>query len=237
MVALVLGWLISLVGLLSLNLEQLPWWGLVAVVLLRTQLQTGLFIIGHDAMHGLLWPTQPRWNEALGAAALALYAALPYHRCRRNHHLHHHHCATASDPDFPADHGAGAWRWYRQFMGGYLTAPQMGGLLGTWAGLAYAFSAITPTALLNVLLICTLPLGLSSLQLFLVGTYLPHRSQRAPALQSQPDSLNLPPWLSLLACFHFGYHREHHDHPSLCWFQLPAARARSRQLALLAQSR
>jgi beta-carotene ketolase (CrtW type) len=38
--------------------------------------------------------------------------------------------------------------------------------------------------------------------------------------------------LSLLACFHFGYHREHHDNPSLSWYQLPAARALHLALAV-----
>ena len=34
-----------------------------------------------------------------------------------------------------------------------------------------------------------------------------------------PASLDWPAWLSLLACFHFGYHREHHDRPDLAWFE------------------
>jgi beta-carotene ketolase (CrtW type) len=86
------------------------------------------------------------------------------------------------------------------------------------------FASISPTAVINVLLFCTLPLLLSSLQLFVFGTYLPHRWQRTQSVGSHPDSLGLPTWLSLLACFHFGYHREHHDHPGLAWFELPAAR-------------
>ena len=82
----------------------------------------------------------------------------------------------------------------------------------------------------NFVLFCILPLCLSSLQLFLFGTYLPHRSQKAPFKQNHPDSLDLPPWLSLLACFHFGYHREHHENPALAWYELPAQRRRQSQL-------
>jgi beta-carotene ketolase (CrtW type) len=88
------------------------------------------------------------------------------------------------------------------------------------------------TAIVRVLLFTTLPLLLSSLQLFVFGTYLPHRVQRHPKRHAHPISLDLPPWLSLLACFHFGYHREHHDNPGLSWYELPAVRARGAWLAL-----
>ena len=70
-----------------------------------------------------------------------------------------------------------------------------------------------------------LPLLLSSLQLFVVGTYLPHRSSRVRSRdRHQAASLAWPPALSLLACFHFGYHWEHHHNPSLPWYRLPDRR-------------
>ena len=231
MSCLMVGWLVSLVCLLSLDLQRLPWWLLCVAVLVRTQLQTGLFIVGHDAMHRLLWPGQRRWNDALGAMALGLYAGLPYGRCCANHRRHHRNPGTVEDPDFPRDLRSGALFWYLQFMGGYLTLPQMGRLLSAWLVLVLATSGQTPTALLNMVLLGLLPLLLSSLQLFVFGTYLPHRAQRVPICRTHPDSLALPPWLSFLACFHFGYHREHHDHPSLSWFELPAARLRALRLA------
>ena len=225
-------WLASLIILLRLDLHGLPWWALAGAILVRTQLQTGLFIIGHDAMHRILWPNQRRLNDSVGMAALALYAALPYQTCRANHQLHHKAPATDEDPDFPSALHPGILSWYRQFMAGYLNAAQMAVLLGVWILLALTFSAMTPTAALNVLTFCTVPLLLSSLQLFIFGTYLPHRGQRAPGRQLHPLSLDLPTWLSLIACFHFGYHREHHDNPVLCWFELPAARARTGKLAI-----
>ncbi len=229
--AIAIAWIASLVGLLSLDFGALSSWELVAVVLLRTQLQTGLFIIGHDAMHGLLWPWHPRWNHRIGAVVLALYAALPYSLCRANHHDHHRFTATAADPDVPCPSSVGALSWYRHFMLGYLRVPQMSALLAVWFSLVLLFGGITASAALHVLLFCTLPLLLSSLQLFVFGTYLPHRRQRSTPHAPHPDSLDLPIGLSLLACFHFGYHREHHDHPELAWFELPAARRARRALA------
>jgi beta-carotene ketolase (CrtW type) len=104
----------------------------------------------------------------------------------------------------------------------------MGRLLTGWTVLALIACRLAPFGWLNVLLFCTLPLLLSSLQLFVFGTYLPHRGQRLPQRRPHADSLELAPWLSLLACFHFGYHREHHDAPTLAWFELPAQRRRAR---------
>ena len=226
--ALMAGWLLSLAGALVLGAAGISGWIWLPLMLLRTQLQTGLFIVGHDAMHGLLWPGRARRNDALGALALALYAGLPFAACRRQHQRHHRRTASAQDPDFPSDRRAGGLRWYGQFMARYLSPLQMLRLVGGWSALALLSAAwlgcpITAAAA-TVLLACTLPLLLSSLQLFVFGTYLPHRGQRLPALRPQPISLELPVWLSLLACFHFGYHREHHENPGLSWFELPAAR-------------
>lgn len=224
------GWLISTVSLLTIELSAWHGGALLVAVLARTFLQTGLFITAHDAMHGVLFPGHRRWNHRLGALCLGLYGALPYQACLRNHHLHHSRSATTEDPDFHPDPGAGPLRWYRRFMAGYLNAEQMAWLLGAWALLAGAFGAFSAGSWRNVLLFCTLPLLLSSVQLFVFGTYLPHRGQRG-VQACRPASLEHPAWLSLLTCFHFGYHREHHDHPELAWFELPRQRRLRRQLA------
>lgn len=229
------GWLISLIVLSAIPLSMQPPALIAAVVLLRTLLHTGLFIVGHDAMHGLLLPTSRRFNDAIGSLVLALYAGLPYGACRRNHRRHHRFTASGLDPDFHPDPGVGLLGWYRRFMTGYLSGPQMVRLLGGWAALALLLcygSAQSPALICaNLLLVCVLPLLFSSLQLFVFGTYLPHRHQRLPRSESGPRSLDLPTWLSLLLCYHFCYHREHHDNPGLSWHQLPALRRRPRQLA------
>ena len=231
-----LGWGCSLALSLAINTSTGPIWLVVMVILLRTQLQTGLFIVAHDAMHGLLCPVRDRWNDAFGAMALMLYAALPYGACRRQHHAHHNQPASDLDPDFPHNPKDGALRWYSQFLARYLSTRQMLLLLAIWGGLVVMTMASAKVPLeqatWRVLLFTTLPLLLSSLQLFVFGTYLPHRVQRYPEQRTHPISLALPPWLSLLACYHFGYHREHHDHPDLSWHELPTARARNLSLAL-----
>jgi beta-carotene ketolase (CrtW type) len=223
---LVLGWLASLGLGLAWVMHPLPQAGpglvliALALVLLRSLLQTGLFIVGHDAMHRLLVPGAVGLNDRLGTMVLGLYAALPYGSCRRQHLLHHRHPGEAADPDFHRPGAGSVLAWYGQFMGRYLTGGQMACLLMAWGLLAWL------TSIPAVLLVCTLPLLLSSLQLFLVGTYLPHRRPADQACGQEPAvrSLDLPEWLSLLACFHFGYHREHHLAPQLAWHQLPACR-------------
>lgn len=225
-------WFTSLGAMLLLDLSSLPPPLGVGAVLVRTLLHTGLFILAHDAMHGLLLPRMPRANHHLGTIALGLYGALGYGRCRRNHALHHRRPASASDPDFHRHPGDGLLRWYLDFMGGYLSPAQMALLLAGWGALAAVVrvsgSVPLPQAGLRVLIACTLPLLLSSMQLFLVGTYLPHRRHASDG----PISLAWPGWLSLLACYHFGYHREHHEQPGLAWFELPQAHRRNKTLAL-----
>ncbi|MFY8147673.1 MAG: fatty acid desaturase [Prochlorococcaceae cyanobacterium] len=224
--AILLAWLLSLAGLVLVDPAQLPWPLLLLAVLLRTLLQTGLFIVGHDAMHGTLWPGCRSWNDRLGALALQLYAALPYGRCRRNHRRHHRAPGTARDPD--AHPGSGLLSWYIRFMGRYLGLAQMGRLLTGWTLLAALASHASPGGWAGscgkVLLFCSLPLLLSSMQMFAFGTYLPHRAQCRATTQVGVESLALPPCLSLLACYHFGYHREHHLWPHLAWFELPGRR-------------
>ncbi|EDY37734.1 beta-carotene ketolase [Cyanobium sp. PCC 7001] len=217
----VLGWLLTLTAGLLQPLQQLSPHLIVLAVLVRTFLQTGLFIVGHDAMHGVLLPRQRGLNDSIGTLALGLYAALPYRQCRRNHRIHHQAPATTADPDVHPDPGAGVLAWYARFMAGYLSLAQMGVLLAGWTLLAAAASLVTSAGWGNVLVFCTLPLILSSAQLFTFGTYLPHRCSHSGDGRHHIQSLRLPPWLSLLACYHFGYHQEHHRAPQLAWYDLP----------------
>jgi beta-carotene ketolase (CrtW type) len=221
--AITAAWLFSLLALLSVDLASQSLSLVVLAIGLRTFLQTGLFIIGHDAMHGVLLPLRSGANQRLGQLALALYACLPYQHCLLNHRQHHLDPGSHQDPDVLA--GAGPLAWYGRFMAGYLGVGQMASLLTTWAMCLLFAWPHTANPALAVALVCILPLILSSLQLFAFGTYLPHRGAgQAWAPGHQAHSLDLPVWLSLIACYHFGYHREHHQSPGLPWFALPAQR-------------
>jgi beta-carotene ketolase (CrtW type) len=244
--AILSAWLVSGVGLLSVDLNRLgkflslasgmasgPWIEVLLVlvaVLLRGFLHTGLFIVAHDAMHGVLRPACPEANARWGRLALTLYAGLAYNSCRAKHELHHRFSGGSGDPDV---HGAerpglkAALRWFLHFLGGYLSWEQMARLLGGWGALGLLSLAVTPTAGLNLLLFCILPLLLSSAQLFVFGTYLPHRATDPDSGSRKPRSLDLPVWLSLLTCYHFGYHWEHHQYPWLAWHELPGSRCLS----------
>lgn len=58
------------------------------------------------------------------------------------------------------------------------------------------------------------PSILFSLQLVYFGTYLPHRADVQPfAARYRARSNDLLLLASLLTCFHFGYHHEHHRKP------------------------
>ena len=98
-VAIFSAWLVSGVGLLSVDLNRLgevlslasgkaagPWIEALLVlvaVLLRGFLHTGLFIVAHDAMHGVLRPSCPEANARWGQLALTLYAGLTYASYRK----------------------------------------------------------------------------------------------------------------------------------------------------------
>lgn len=228
--AIFLAWLGSLLGLLILPLSQIPLWGWGLAVLGRTFLQTGLFIVAHDAMHLSLFPRFPRINHSLGAIALGCYGFLSYRHCCRHHHSHHHQPAEAGDPDFHDGVHAHPIRWYLRFMTAYVSRTRLGMIVGLWVGILVGLVYGCHLSPLSVLGFWVLPLVLSSLQLFVFGTYLPHRQPRRPALLAQwcdrhhAVSSPYPRLWLFLTCYHLGCHWEHHEYPQVPWYQLPAMR-------------
>ena len=195
-----------------------------ALMLALCWLNVGLFIIAHDAMHGSLAPGRPRVNLWIGRFALACYAGFSFDRLRPKHFEHHRSPGTVADPDFSADHPAAFWPWYLAFLRQYFGWRE----LAVLTGLAAFYTLLLGAPLPNLLLFGALPPVLASLQLFLFGTYLPHRAGAEPfGDRHRTRSSDYGRLVSLLTCFHFGYHHEHHRSPAAPWWRLPAERLRS----------
>jgi beta-carotene/zeaxanthin 4-ketolase len=224
-IALFLAWVASLLELLYLPIDQLSWLLILVVIVGRTVLQTGLFIVAHDAMHRSLLPQHPWLNHAIGRVAVGLYAFLSYQHCRQQHRNHHRSPAQIGDPDFHDGVHCHPVAWYFKFMVEYLSGYRLVQLVLSWIGvlgiLVYGLQ-VSPT---NAIAFWVAPLVLSSLQLFIFGTYLPHRhSVSRDFNRHRAVSSGYPVWLSFLTCYHLGYHWEHHEYPHLPWYDLPAAR-------------
>ena len=201
---------------------------IIVMVAIRAFLQTGLFIIAHDAMHGSLANQQPRLNQQIGSFCLLVYAGLSFAACQSNHKRHHLAPATRTDPDFGGSRHQSVISWYLNFLSNYLSIQQLLRLGMIWTFLYFIANQCSTHPASHVALFCIVPLVLSSWQLFLVGTYLPHR-KTDPHKGDQPRSLYLPAILSFASCYHFGYHREHHENPSVPWFKLPHLRTDDRR--------
>lgn len=190
-----------------------------------TWLDVGLFIIAHDCMHGAVLPHSSRANRWLGQLCLLVYAGFAFDTMCAKHHEHHQYPGSAHDPDFARSPRARFWPWYLGFFRTYSTVRQ----LLVISVLFWCMVLVFDASISHLLVFWALPAILSSLQLFYFGTYLPHRPQAAPFADAHHARSNdYPPWLSLLTCFHFGYHHEHHLSPNVPWWNLPVARARRR---------
>ncbi|WP_406857848.1 fatty acid desaturase [Alsobacter sp. KACC 23698] len=192
------------------------------LIALQCWLNVGLFIVAHDCMHGSLAPFRPRLNRAIGRLCLALYAGFSYDRLIGKHFAHHRHAGTPLDPDFDENHPSAFWPWFLCFFREYFGWREM----ATLAALLAVYLVALGASPVNALLLWGVPAILSAIQLFAFGTYLPHRRDEIPfGDRHNARSNDYPVWLSLLTCFHFGYHHEHHDVPSAPWWKLPEIRA------------
>ena len=223
--AIAAAWLISLIFLLSHGATTGSTVEITVWILLRTFLHTGLFVIAHDAIHGNVSPQHPAKNRWVGQLALALYGFLPYQTCCKLHWQHHAYPAQTRDPDFyPRPSGWLGWyfvRWYYNFISNYLTGFNAGWIV---MGVCLTISAlflVANVAMSAIVLFWLVPWILSSLQLFIFGVFLPHYTNDSNQTSHQPRSYYYPIIFSLLACYHFSYHREHHTYPHVPWYQLP----------------
>jgi beta-carotene/zeaxanthin 4-ketolase len=222
-------WLLTFILVCQIDIGDLPLWAIATLILGRTFLHTGLFIISHDAAHGTVFTPNRFINDKIGAISLVIYGLLPYNKFLINHALHHLHPASAQDPDFHDGKHSHIIQWYVRFMSCYLDKRQNTIL---FFGMTFLFHGIRlgfGVSAVNLLLFWILPLLLSSVQLFYFGTFLPHR-QGINSISSDRHravSSNFPLLISFFTCYHFGYHWEHHEYPHLPWFKLPTARSRN----------
>lgn len=195
------------------------------LILIQAWLSTGLFIIAHDCMHGSLAPGWPRLHTAVGTFCVAAYAGLSYRGLYPSHHQHHAAPGTAADPDFHPDAPRNPFVWFLSFFRNYYTHGQL--IRITLAAVIYLALGAD---LLNIVLFWAVPAVLALVQLFVFGTYLPHRHDDAGfADHHNARNLQLSSLGSLLTCFHFGgYHHEHHLSPSTPWWLLPRTRDHDR---------
>lgn len=199
----------------------LPIWAGVLGVAAMTWLYTGLFIVAHDAIHGVVWPGNRAANDLIGRFCLAIFAAFPWKPMVREHRQHHRAPASETDPDFHDGRHPGFVRWYLRFVWHYVRWPQI-------VIMAVVFNVLSHGVGVpewRLLAFWVVPSLLSTFQLFVFGTYLPHRRPDAGwADQHRSATTELPSVLSLITCFHFGLHWEHHQWPHVPWWQLPRAR-------------
>ncbi len=220
--AVVGAWLVAHVSAIFLiDWDALPLAAPVAMIAFQTWLCVGLFIIAHDCMHGSLAPGRPFINRNVGRLTLFLYAGFSYDRLLVDHHRHHRRPGTADDPDYNPDDPHAFWPWFARFMKHYFGWRQFLTL-----GVAMVlYVAVLRPFVPYLLAFFALPAILSALQLFYFGTYLPHRHEDDAFADDHRSRTNDFPWLvSLLTCFHFGYHHEHHLAPTVPWWRLPAIR-------------
>ncbi|HEY0110773.1 MAG TPA: fatty acid desaturase, partial [Fibrella sp.] len=136
-------------------------------VLLQTHLYTGVFITAHDAIHGVVAPTNKRLNNAIGWVATILFAYNSYSKLSSGHQLHHRHAATEHDPDYHRGN-ANMLLWFTDFARSYVSIWQIVAMALTYNILKIWFP------MENLIVFWMVPAILSTFQLFYFGTYLPH---------------------------------------------------------------
>lgn len=213
-------WAGHLTWLLASDVPVFSFYAVIAVGI-QTFLSTGLFIVAHDAMHGSVAPRWKGLNRAIGQLALLLYALFSMSDLLRAHRVHHRAPGTPEDPDHMGGRAIGYFAWYFRFMRRYLRWYQVVGMAALFNLANHGLGLPAP----SLVVFWVVPALASTFQLFTFGTYLPHRIPPGGHRDHHAaESSDFPPWLSLLTCYHFGYHWEHHEFPAVPWWRLPRFR-------------
>ena len=211
------GWVIIHIYSVFFHSLSAPLWQTMGLIALQCWLYAGMFIVAHDTMHGSLGPGNEKANANIGKTIMFVYAGFDWSYMRKAHHAHHDNPGTSDDPDFNANDPHSFWPWYIKFFTEYFGLRQLIVLVGFTLTYIFVFGA----AYLNTIIMWAVPAVLSSVQLFYFGTYLTHRHADEFPDHHNARTNDYPKWLSLLTCFHFGYHHEHHLYPNEPWWRLP----------------
>ena len=193
--------------------------GQLVLIFLIIFLSVGLFITAHDSMHGLISPRQ-KLNDWYGKIALYLYGAFSFKKLKQKHIEHHENPVSKSDPDYTDYPNEDFALWFWSFMRRYYGLKEF----GLMHGHIIFFLWVADWNVSKVLIFYALPSLLSAIQLFYFGTYLPHRTGTGHTNEHNARSNDFNEFISLITCYHFGYHYEHHAYPGTPWWKLPSKR-------------
>ncbi len=187
-------------------------------LLVQAYLSTGLFITAHDAMHGSVSPNR-RVNRLIGRTAAFLFAAFSYKKLYSNHMKHHQYSGEERDPDFLIS-SQNFFLWLGVFFYRYASVLQ----IVIMAVLFNLLNLFFPTA--RVVAFWMIPPFISTVQLFLFGTFLPHRLPHTEGMgPHHARSQKKNAFVALISCYNFGYHLEHHELPGVPWWKLQRVKA------------
>jgi beta-carotene/zeaxanthin 4-ketolase len=216
------------------------WLLVLSHIWFQSFLTMGLFIVAHDCMHGNVQPLAKKWQHYVGSFALVIYAGFSFKKLRHAHMLHHKYPASSNDPDYinninvdlknlsennqiihtKTNSNENFFVWLKNFTTKYFGWKEFL-ILHLHVGLILFFAQHWS----HLFFYFAIPSWISALQLFYFGTYLPHRNwQHQDSDEHKARSNSYSILISLLACYHFGYHHEHHIHPSVPWWDLPRLR-------------
>jgi beta-carotene ketolase (CrtW type) len=209
----ILVWLLHLVySLLFVSVDCTSFWFWFHI-LFQGYLYTGLFITGHDAMHGTVSKNR-KVNNTIGWTATLLFAGLFYNRLIKNHGRHHQFPAQEQDPDFYVK-SQNFFIWLAVFFYRYVTLYQILIMAALFNILLTWFSEA------ELVFFWVIPAFLGTLQMFFFGVYLPHREPHKNEMKPYNSrTLRKNHLWAMLSCYFFGYHYEHHDSPRTPWWQL-----------------
>lgn len=230
-----------------------PVWTPLLMVVLATR-QHALFILYHDAVHGLIASPQ-RLNDGIINAFVGVPQALPIHLYRALHLVHHRTLGSARDPERVLLYAGQDWDYrplplrplVRQLLGDLLLVnnlltlarylrervaptgrlklppgrvfPEFFAMAAVFWGALAALAWTWPVVAAKLAVVWFVPLLTLTQAIQKVRSFAEHAALDAPELSYSWE----PGLLGRLVLWPYNihFHREHHIHPSVPWYELP----------------